>query len=59
MFGYKSDRISLSRGTKRLSDSEHESIDYDSDFTDIATRCNLAVVHEKGADTAHVTNVSK
>ena len=30
-----------------------------SDFTDIATRCNMAVVHQKGAEIAEVTNVSQ
>ena len=28
-------------------------------FTDIATRCNMAVVHKKGADIAEAINVSQ
>merc|ERR1711990_940803 len=48
------------RGTKRLSDeSDRGSIASESSaHTDIATRCGRAVVHERGSDTAHVTQVN-
>jgi len=56
-------RISTSRGSrgkKRRSDDQHsepESMDSQSTaFTDVATRCNVAVVHQRGASEAHVTN---
>ena len=48
----------IRRGVKRRSaESEPESMDSTSTaFTDVATRCDMAVVHERGASTAHVTN---
>lgn len=48
---------SESRGVKRRSNEEPESLESASSaFTDIAARCDLAVVHEKGASSAHITN---
>ena len=42
------------RSAEEIPESEPESMD--SAFTDVATRCDMAVVHKKGAQTAHVTN---
>ena len=51
------------RGMKRRSAEseleEPESMESTSTaFTDVATRCNMAVVHDKGASTAHITNAN-
>jgi hypothetical protein len=48
----------IRRGVKRRSEGESEPESMDSEFTDVATRCDLAVVHERGAATAHVTNAN-
>jgi len=39
--------------------SDHSMTSDHSDFTDIATRCNMAVVHKKGAEVAEAINVSQ
>jgi len=45
--------------TSFINDSDESMTSENSAFTDIATRCNMAVVHKKGADIAEAINVSQ
>jgi len=45
--------------TSFIEESDESMTSDNSAFTDIATRCNMAVVHKKGADIAETINVSQ
>ena len=51
--------LQYSSKTSFIEESDESMTSDNSAFTDIATRCNMAVVHKKGADIAEAINVSQ